>query len=353
MATFIRPTFSQILERVKADFDSRLPESDSALRRSVINTLAFVIAGVAHGLYGFISWVALQVFPDTAELEYMNRWGAFWGVTRIPASYATGDVDFTGVNTTVIPIGTELQRSDGTLFLTTEEVTITAGVGTSNVEAVVAGIDGNTDAASTFTFTSPLTDIDSDAIVGDDGLTGGADEESDASYLARILNRVQLPPAGGNENDYETWAKQVAGVTRAWVYANELGLGTVTVRFMMDETYDDGIPESGDVTAVQSYIDDLRPVTADVTVVAPTAVPVNFTIELTTVDTATIRQAVEDELTDMIKRDAEPAGTIYLSRINEAISVALGEYDHILTVPSANVTHTTGQIATMGTITWA
>ena len=40
----------------------------------------------------------------------------------------------------------------------------------------------------------------------------------------------------------------------------------------------------------------------------------------------------------------------YLQR--EAISIAAGEVDNVLTSPSANVTNTTGAITIMGTITW-
>ena len=190
------------------------------------------------------------------------------------------------------------------------------------------------------------------AIVDDDGLTGGTDDEEDEPYLQRLLDRIQTPPQGGSADDYIKWALENEGVTRAWVYPQELGIGTVSVRFMMDNSYDDGIPLSGDVTTVQAYIDALRPVTADVSVLAPVADSLNFTIELNETDTLTIRAAVEANLREMIARDGEPGGTIYISRINEAISLATGEFDHELTVPAANVTHTTGHIAVMGTITW-
>lgn len=352
MATFTRPTFSEILERIQGDIDSRLPNADSKLRRAVLNVVSYVVAGVTHGLYGFISWIALQVFPDTAEREFLNRWGAIWGVTRKPASKATGNIIITGDNGTVIPAGTEFQRSDEVLFVSLSEQTISSGTATVEVEAETVGINGNTEDGSILSLTSPITGADSEATVDGDSLTGGADSETDSSYLARLLDRIQQPPHGGNKNDYKQWALQVEGVTRAWVYPQELGVGGVTVRFMMDDTYDDGIPESGDVDTVQEYIEERRPVTADVTVVAPVAVLLNFTIELVINDTSAIRASIEENLRDLIRRDAEPSGTVYLSRINEAISLADGEFDHILTVPSANVTHTTGQIATMGTITW-
>lgn len=351
MATFTRPTFTEILTRVSADIDSRLAGADTRLRRSVLSVIAYTMAGVAHGLYGFISWVALQVFPDTAELEFLNRWAAIWGVTRIAATKATGNLTATGTNGTVIVVGTEFQRSDDAVFISTVEQTVSGGEATIPVEAVLAGDAGNTEDAMTLTFSNPLADVDSE-VVTDGALTGGADEESDESLEARLLDRIQQPPHGGNENDYLQWMSEITGVTRSWVYPKEDGISNVTVRFMMDNAYSDGIPLSGDVTSAQSYLDERRPITADVVVLAPVALPQDFTIHLNGGDTSAIRAAVQANLEDLITRESEPAGTLYLSRINEAISAATGEFDHTMAVPAANVTNTTGIITTMGTITW-
>ena len=86
--------------------------------------------------------------------------------------------------------------------------------------------------------------------------------------------------------------------------------------------------------------------------IAPVASAVNFTISVTP-STAAVRAAVEAELEDLLLREAEPGGTLYLSRIREAVSLAAGESDSTITVPSADVTKASGQIATMGVITWA
>ena len=40
--------------------------------------------------------------------------------------------------------------------------------------------------------------------------------ESDSAYLARLLNDIQQPPAGGNANDFDQWALGVAGVGKAY-----------------------------------------------------------------------------------------------------------------------------------------
>lgn len=353
MATFTRPTFQQILDSVNSDINSRLSGTDSLLRYSVLNVVAFVVAGIAYGLYGFINWISLQVFPDTADSEQLRRWASIWGVTPLPATAASGYITVTGTpDGTDIPIGTVFRRSDGVLFTSDVDVTIASGTAAVHVVANTQAANTDTDATSTMTFVSPITNVNSSGVVDANGLTGGADEESDESLESRLLNRIQNPPQGGDANDYIQWALAISGVTRAWCYPLELGIGTVTVRFMMDNTYSNGIPHAGDVTTVQNALDILRPVTADLTVVAPVAAPINFTIHLNVSDTAAIRAAVLASLQEMIQRDATPGGTIYISRINEAISVATGEFDHVLTAPAANVTNTTGNIATMGTITW-
>lgn len=353
MSTFIRPTLTEILSAIESDIDSRLTDSDATLRYSVLSVIAYVLAGVANGEYGFISWLALQIFPDTAESDYLRRWGSFWGVTPVAATPASGNLDVTGVSDgAVIPISTEFIRSDGVLYESTEEVTIASGIASVPIVAQVTGETTDADTDTVLTFVSPIATISTTGTVDSDGLIGGADDEEDEPFLQRLLDRIQNPPQGGSQKDYIKWTLEVANVSRAWCYPSELGIGTVTVRFMMDGTYSDGIPLSGDVTTVQNYIDDLRPVTADVTVVAPVAVPLNFTIELVGAEDDDIKTAIEANLREMIANDGQPSGTIYLSRINEAISLAAGEFDHILTVPAANVTHTTGQIPTMGTITW-
>lgn len=346
---FTRPSLSEIVARIQSDIETRL-STGRLLAQSFLAIMARAYAGAVHLLYGYISWAILQLFPDTAEAEFMARWAAIWGVARTPATFATGDVDFTGVNTTVIPEGTRLKRSDGAFFLTTEPATITAGVATAAVQAVNAGTTGNTEAGGALVVVNSIAGLTSNASVASGAITGGLDSEGDESLRARLLDRIQQPPHGGALFDYVKWAKEVTGVTRAW--AQSTTEGTVTVRFVMDGEVSI-IPSGPKVAEVQAYIDSpyRRPATADVTVVAPTAVPLNFTIEIDP-DNADTRAAVEASLKDLLRRTAEPGGTILLSKIREAVSVAAGENDNSVTVPNANVTHTAGQIATFGAITW-
>ena len=47
-----------------------------------------------------------------------------------------------------------------------------------------------------------------------------------------------------------------------------------------------------------------------------------------------------------------PGGTLLISHIREAISIAAGEVDHTLLTPDADQTVTAAQINTLGTLTW-
>lgn len=348
-----KPTLRTLIDRAQADINARLPGADARLPASNLNVLATMHAGAMHGLYGFLDWIARQCLPDTAESLFLERWAAIWGITRIAAASATGLVTFTGVNGITVPAGTALARADGVQYLTTGAVDIGAGSAVATVTAAVGSVSSNL-ASGTLSLVTPISGIDPTATIGAGGLSGGADIEADSALRARLLARIRRPPQGGSANDYVTWAKEVAGVTRAWVYPMELGPGTVTVRFVRDN---DGtgaaiLPDAGEVAAVQAYINERRPVTAVVTVVAPLADVQNITISGLSPNTAAVQAAVTAELADFYSRTAVPGGTELISQIRASISAAADEVDHVLVTPAANVVHTTGRMAVLGTVTF-
>jgi uncharacterized phage protein gp47/JayE len=346
---FSRPTLSDLIVRAFADIQSRLQGSDATLRRSNLNVLSRVHAAAVHGLYGFIQWLATQIIYDTAETEFLERWASIWKIYRKPASFATGTVTLTGTNDVTIPALTELQRADGALYTTDADVNIAAGTATVAVTAVEAGAAGNAVTGYVLTLTTPIGGVTAMATAGI--LSGGADAETDTALRARFIARIQQPPHGGAKHDYEAWALEVAGVTRAWVYPQELGPGTVTLRFVRDNDASI-IPDAGEVDTVQAYIDELRPVSLKgFYVVAPVTAPLAFSIGVMP-NTQAVKDAVTAELTDLISREAEPGGTLLLSHIRAAISAAAGETNYNMTTPNADVTNTTGNMTTMGVITW-
>ena len=347
--SFGRPTLSELIERIRSDFETRLPGADSRLRHAVLDVLARAHGGAAGGLYGYLDFIARQILPDTAEAEILARWASIWGLRRKAATPATATATASGVATSVIPLAAELQRADGTRYLVTAPATIVAGVAALSIEAVEAGSAGQLLIGTTLTFTSPVAGVNAQSTVTAQ-LLPGSDEEADESLQARLIDRIQRPPQGGTSNDYVQWALAQPGVTRAWAYGQWMGLGTVGLTFVMDERVNI-LPLAPDVAAVQVALDELRPVTAELFVFAPAAQQVNFVIRAVP-DTPANRAAISAELADFFARESEPGGTLYRSRIGEAISLAEGEYSHTVELPDRDVTAPAGTLLVLGAVSF-
>jgi uncharacterized phage protein gp47/JayE len=352
---FARPTLAELVDRIRGDLRGRLGVDGPLLRRAMIDVLGAVWAGAVHTLYGFLDWLSKQVLADTADRDWLLRKAALYGVTPIPATFAAGNVTATGTNGSVIPTGTILRLDAVVSYRVTTGQTIASGTATLPVTAVLAGVASNVVAGVSLTFESPISGVNSTATVATGGLVGGVDEEATEAFRTRFLLRLREPPEGGADQDYRAWALEVAGVTRAWTYPNENGLGTVVVRFVRDNEAPI-FPDAGEIAAVQTALNAERPVTAVVTAVAPTELATAFTIHVAP-DTTDTRTAVTAELADLMKRVAEPGdglgrGTVLLSAIRTAVGTAAGVTDYTVSVPSANVVPGVGQLPTVGVITW-
>lgn len=356
---FTRPTLSQLRDRAESDFADAF-NLRQVLRNSVLGVSAKALAGLVHTLFGYLDFVSRQVFPDQAEQEFLQRWATIWGISRTAATFPQFTIEHTGTDGGSIPIGTVIQRSDGVQYTATTSGIIAGGTALVDYKANEAGAANNVEVADVLSLLSPITDVDSDSTVNTI-IIEGDDEETDETLRTRLLNRIQQPPAGGTAQDYINEALAVAGVTRAWVFPLNRGAGTVDVSFVEDNE-SPIIPSAPKVAEVQAAIDAFKPVTADSLVFAPVAVDLDITMNLEP-NTLEVQEAVTAQLEDMVFRDAEVAGsykdalstndgTILISRINEAISIATGEEDHLVTVPAGDFTVSTGEIVTLGTITF-
>jgi uncharacterized phage protein gp47/JayE len=353
---FARPTLEDLRLRIKSDLMSQLPGTDALLRRNNLGIIGDVEAGATHLLYGRLDWSFRQLFPDTAEGEYLERWASIWGVYRLPAETAKGTVQFPAQAGTSVPIGAVIARRDGVLFDVTTggSVDNTSGMITVTVEAEIAGSAGNTDPGVQMTMNTTQPGVTPLGTVLDPGLAGGAPEESDDLLRTRLLLRIKAPPHGGSASDYVQWALEVPGVTRAWCYPVQMGPGTVVVRFMMDDVRADaqGIPQPGDVALVQQHIAAVAPVTAEVYVVAPVALPVNVTIAALVTDTPDTRSAINAQLLDLFVRQAEPGVEMFASQFVGAINGAPGVQRFNLITPLLPIQPDVGQICILGVLTF-
>ena len=359
-----KPTLIELETRIRSDILTRVTPGTGALRYALLKIYAKVWAAATYLLWGAIEFLSKMAFPQTAintdQTSFLALIGNKWIGDKLQPTTAAGNVVFTGVDTTLVPSGTTVQDPDGKKYDTQANATITGGSATAAVISQESGEAQNQAPGTGLTLVSPITDIDDDATVDADGLTGGTDLETDEDYRERIINRIQNPPMGGSENDYIRWAKEaLSTITRVWIYPDYTQPSEVGVFFVKDNDPLNIIPTGGDLTTVDTYLNDpdRKPVIAKPKSYAPTKGVTDFTIRI-----KPFRQDVQDQieasLQAMILRDSEPGGRLLISKIREAISVSTGEEDHVIDGidinsnpqdPEADLIYSGGEIAVYGT----
>ncbi|MEW9901650.1 baseplate J/gp47 family protein [Pseudomonas putida] len=339
------PTLPVLLSRAQADLGM------NALCHSDAQVLARAQAGTAFGLYGYLDWIVEQILPDTADEETLERIAALrLQQPRKKAEAAAGPASFEAAAGAVLDIDTVLQAQDGRSYKVTSGVTTSAGINQTTVEAVDAGALGNAEPGLTLSLVQPVQGIGGTFTILEPGLTGGTPQESVESLRDRVIRSYRVIPHGGSKDDYETWALECAGVTRAWCVRNYLGPGTIGVFFMRDED-DNPVPDAGELDEVKAYIEERRPVTAEVYVLAPQVVPVVYQIRLDP-DTSAVRAAVEAQLLDLHSREAGLGEKLLVSHMREAISGSRGEWDHELVSPASDLVPANNELLTYGGCVW-
>lgn len=342
---FNTPTLPELIKRAKEDLQG------DALQQSDAQVLARVHAGALFSIYGYMQWIADQILPDTADEAMLERQANLRIGGRKQPSQATGTVQVTGTVGAFLPEGTVLQATNGNQYSIVVAVTLNDTTASASVISIEKGSAMNLDVGETLTLVSPIASIQDEATVEEPGITGGSDLESVEDLRDRVIRSYRIIPCGGDADDYVTWALEVEGITRAWCIPNHMGAGTVGV-FCVRDGDDPITPDEPELQYVKDHIDTVRPVTANVYVLAPTLKTINFTISVTP-DSEAVRTAVQAALSNLIDSESDLGGTIYLSHIRAAVSSATGETDNTVISPATDVTCEATELPVMGQITWS
>lgn len=356
---FNAKTLPQLIAQTQADIESRLPGSYARIQKKTLNAVAFGMGGVASGLQSEVAWYARQIIPGESDPEKLAEWCVAFNVPRKLASKASGPLPITVTSAVTIAAGTRWQRPDGmTVEVQTDTASSEAGQISVPVIALEAGTNGNTPTNVTFTIVTPQAGVQSTATTTN-ALTGGADIESLSRWRNRLIFRFQYPPAGGTLYDYERWALECAGVTRAWAYKGYKG-ADVGVTFVMDDN-DPIIPTAADVTRIADYIAGHRdpvtnewtgqPIGPEVTTFAATPVPVDHVVWISP-SNATTQAAALAAINQFYTDNIIPGGTLVQEKLEAAISNAAGITDCELITPSANITSNADELLMPGATTW-
>lgn len=221
------------------------------------------------------------------------------------------------------------------------------------------GVAQNQLADSKLSLLSPIAGVDDDAFVNQGTLAGGSDQENDENLKTRILERIQNPVAHFNAAKIVTTAKAVNGVTRVFVEESTPLTGQVTVYFMRDDETP-AIPSPVEVNQVKAALLAIKPAniaSVDLIVLAPIAVPVNFTFTDLQPTSTAMRAAVVANLQQFFSErvsvsDSSLDEDAYRSAIFNTVDTANGNsvQTFTLSTPATDVTVGFGKIATLGTV---
>jgi uncharacterized phage protein gp47/JayE len=348
------PTLRDVRSIVRDNIRAALPGADASIPNSVLRVLSDNQGALCHLTLQYIDWLALQLLPDTAETEWLDRHGDIWlvnadGTTgRKLATPAYGTATFTGPYNSTIPVATQMLGSGSIGFETTADIYIGPSLSSDGpIRALDPGSAGNLPAGTGLAVDASGVQ----AVVVD--LDGGTDEETDEELRARVLRRIRMPPQGGAAHDYVAWALAVPGCTRAWCTPNEMGIGTVTVRVMFDELRADngGFPLPQDLAAVEAYLDTVRPVAVkDFWVLSPIPQPIDFNLLGLVPYTDSVKAAIEQSILDMLYARAAPGQTIFAAWKYATVMEAPGVVSFSTADSLDDVMESPGHMAVLGDI---
>lgn len=174
----------------------------------------------------------MAAFPEYAADEFLDLHGEDAGLTRKPAMAATGIVQVTAEEGTVIEAGTVFlvpatDTEDAIEFTSDEDVEWTEdGTLDVAVTAVEGGADGNVAAGTITVMEDPIDEVS--AVTNSTPTSGGMDEEDDDAFYERIhAENEDSNSYIGNDSDFKKWALQVEGIGDCVVDPAWNGPGTV------------------------------------------------------------------------------------------------------------------------------
>lgn len=233
-----------ILIRMKNNVSNDIDKNEGSMIYDALSPASIEFESAYKSLDDVANKFDIENLTDD-ELE--QRINQRIGITRNPATYATGSLDITGTGT--INQGALFQTSGGIQFQSTETKTITAS-GTINIQAVVAGASGMVPANQITVIPVAIAGIT--AVTNSSPTINGYDAESDSALIERYYEMIQTPATSGNKAQFKSWAKEVSGVGDAKVFP--LWNGNNTVKIIIVDANKQP-PSTELVNQVQEYID--------------------------------------------------------------------------------------------------
>lgn len=359
------PTVAEIRDQIISDIESRIGSSVPILPKAFIRVLAIALAGVIALVYRFGRWVLKQIFPQTADEKYLLKIGDRYDVIRTPAVRAKLTATATGEEGTEIPAATLwIGKNNGLTYSQTEYAEIDSGSATVTVECLTAGADGNLENGETLQLASPIVGLDTEATVAS-AVTTGVDREDIEDYRSRVIQRMKNQPQGGAAPDYIKWAREVAGIVKAFAFRTAAGY--VTIYPLQATTGLDRIPGTEKIQEVEDYCNSVarRPLCANVLAEAMTELEVDIEITGLSPGDAATKEQIETYINTWLYAaypkqytgEVNPTNKLSVGTIWAAIiaanAVATAVSMEVDSSPYTNYTLADDEIVKLGSLSWA
>ena len=256
------PTFDE-LHQLGIDLAAKLLPDDDTSEGSFLWRLIGVMAGLAADNHVHIKTASDELLPDRSVGAGLDRWGN--NLYKLPRKGATGArkadaLRLTGTEGSAFVAGAELVHESGLRYQINESGSIpAAGFVDVDVLAIDTGSVTRLAAGEQLVFVEPITGIAEEAELQLDLDESGEDDEQDGPYQTRVLNRMQLPPLGGADNDYVQWAKEVTGVHDAYFYPLRDGRGSIDIVGLAKGSGTARLLNSTERAALLAYLGTKRP----------------------------------------------------------------------------------------------
>jgi len=317
---FKRDSVAVLLDRVYANYASLFKPLDKTPRHSLLKVFAAVDAGILHQNLGDLDFLALQLFPDTAEGDYLRQhWSS--RVTPLYAIASGGEALLTGLPNKPVPAGLVFSAASGERYYTEKAYRIGPdGTVAVALKSQNTGLSTNLAPGEELSIVSSIPPgIDSKAVVIGEGIIGGADAESDEEYLARVLLWLRNPVRYGKTGHFAAWARDASPeVSNAWEYKNFGVFGALLIQVISGNQLN-GVFPVDNIAEVTNYINEVAPPII-FTVRTPQIVNLNPTVSLPAFeDTQANRELAIHRMKAFLQLVAMPGVQVTAGALREAI----------------------------------
>jgi uncharacterized phage protein gp47/JayE len=258
--SFKRDSLAVLLDRVYANYTGLFRPLDKTPRQNLLKVFATVDAGMYHQLLGDLDFLSKQIFPDTAEGEYLR---AHWSnkTTPLYAVAASGEATVTGIPNRPVPSGVAFGAASGEHYYLDKSYRLDAdGRATAILKAENPGAQGNLVPGEKLSIISAIpAGVDSEAVVSGSGIIGGTDAETDEEYLSRVLTTLRTPSRYGKKDDFALWARDAsAEIGAAWEFKNFGVFGAVLIQVIKGNQIN-GVHPVDNLAEVRNYVSSNAP----------------------------------------------------------------------------------------------